>query len=378
MAEEVKSDWDKSEEEWKTIMHKEGKAEERARCWMFVVHTDAENRKEHLYKLDWENTLREMWVTTYWVVGKELGGKLGHAHLQGFVKFKTQKRWKTLKNQLKEIFGKECDFRKVAKTPNKAAAYCRKDNDFIEEGDAPKGAGKRMDMALLKEECARPGMTYKKYLREGTYPHYNPAIIQNMIMAYTPRKRMERKIEWIWGEPRTGKTYFAAESARDMAKTKDMDWGHLDFSNGFFNGYMGEEIVVIDDIKADSIPPKTLLRMLDQEPFTASIKGGQVFWWAKYIFITSIFNPKRFWAKLRAKFPEEGDADQILGRIRYHHWDYPRRPETEERYTIMSPNGIQTFGPVEDDEVMEVFNRIRLSSGLQAQPDNQQHSEDAH
>ncbi|AKV62274.1 putative replication initiation protein [Aretevirus marisnaco] len=83
----------------------------------------------------------------YLCFGRERGDN-NTPHLQGYVILKTKLRL----NNVKALPGfRRCHLEVSRGTPQQAADYCKKDGDFEEFGELPKGQGKRSDFENLKE-----------------------------------------------------------------------------------------------------------------------------------------------------------------------------------------------------------------------------------
>jgi len=74
--------------------------------------------------------LEESTVVTYAIYGKEVGDQ-GKPHLQGFIQFKVKKCFKGIR-QYFDNPGMHLE--KCRGTPNEAADYHKKENDFVEFG----------------------------------------------------------------------------------------------------------------------------------------------------------------------------------------------------------------------------------------------------
>lgn len=79
---------------------------------------------------------------------------------------------------------------------------------------------------------------------------------------------LKAKNIWIWGPSRTGKTYWARHFSNKRIYVKPI--------NKWWDGYDGQEIVIIEDIDPDSC--KHLAHYMkiwsDRYPFTAALKGS--------------------------------------------------------------------------------------------------------
>lgn len=96
-----------------------------SRYWCFTVNN---------YSEDYEQTIQDLIEdhgAEYVVAGREVSLS-GTRHLQGFVIFKQRKRFGAVRRSLPAAH-----IEAARGTPFQAATYCKKENDFIELGEAP-------------------------------------------------------------------------------------------------------------------------------------------------------------------------------------------------------------------------------------------------
>ena len=102
-------------------------------------------------------------------------------------------------------------------------------------------------------------------------------------------KRQAPLIMWFYGATGSGKTRKALEMAEEL---KLRLWISND-SLKWFDGYCGQEIAVLDDLRKDILPTWAfLLRLLDRYPLIVQIKGGFVKWVPRIIIITCPVAPE--------------------------------------------------------------------------------------
>lgn len=95
------------------------------------------------------------------IFGKEIG-KQGTPHLQGFVSFRSRKRL----NQVINLLGQcHCS---IAKYISESIEYCKKEKDYFEFGEKPKGRGNRSDLSSFMN-AVREGLKDLKEVRN-TFP----------------------------------------------------------------------------------------------------------------------------------------------------------------------------------------------------------------
>lgn len=98
----------------------------------------------------------------YHIYGRERG-QSGTSHLQGFVVFRSRKRF----NSAKSILGNQVHLEVARGTSEQAADYCRKDGDIFERGSPP-SQGKRTDWELFIDWCRNleSAPTQRELIRE--------------------------------------------------------------------------------------------------------------------------------------------------------------------------------------------------------------------
>ena len=125
----------------------------RAKYWCFTVNNPTTDERAKIVALEDEDAVE------YLVFGNEVG-ESGTPHLQGFVAFATRVRL----TQVKQSVSARGHF-EVAKFPEKAAEYCKKDGDFVEFGVLTLKKGKRSDLDMFKDDV-KIGVLTVKELRE--------------------------------------------------------------------------------------------------------------------------------------------------------------------------------------------------------------------
>lgn len=151
--------------------------------------------------------------------------------------------------------------------------------------------GKRSDLDAV-QDTIRNGGTIAKVAEEhfGCYVKYHRGIERAMSLLLAPRNFKSEVIVY-WGETGSGKTRRAMES--DNAPT----WIYS--SDGWFDGYVGDEIVLFDDFGGHEFKITYLLKLLDRYPMRVRIKGGFVQWCPKTIYITSNVDPNLWYPNAR-------------------------------------------------------------------------------
>ena len=221
----------------------------------------------------------------YHICGKEVG-ESGTPHLQGYVVFKTKKSLPQLKKLLPRA---HWEIRKGSH--EEARDYCKKEGDFIEDGDEPMskkaqgsagGAAEKRRWADAREAAKKgkfeeiPDDIYCKYT--GNF-HF---IARQHMQAPPSLDAMDN--HWYVGPPGAGKSRTA----------RDENPGYYDKPcNKWWDGYTDQETVIIDDFdKNHSVLGHHLKRWADHYPFTAEIKGSAINIRPKKIIVTSNYLPE--------------------------------------------------------------------------------------
>jgi hypothetical protein len=144
----------------------------RAKHWCFTVNNPASAERERIIALGEDDSVE------YLVFGNEVG-ESGTPHLQGFITFVDRMRLAQLKKTVSDRGHFE-----VAKFPEKAAEYCKKEGDFVEFGSLVVVKGKRSDIDAFKDDVQRSKLSVKE-LREAhsivfaKYPQFCTQYIQD-------------------------------------------------------------------------------------------------------------------------------------------------------------------------------------------------------
>lgn len=231
----------------------------------------------------------------YGVIGKEVG-ESGTPHLQFFLYFKNAKTFSVVK----KLCGDKAHLEITKGTPKQAADYCKKDKDFTEWGETPKGQGKRSDIDDIKDLVKETGKLREVVLEARSVQSYRMAEIY--LTLHEQRRTWKPKVEWYFGESGAGKTYAAYQSFESDDVYESMATAK------WWNGYDAHECVLIDEMRKDFCKFHELLRLLGEYGFKVETKGGSRQFLAKHIVITSCFSPLEY-------FEGREDIYQLIRRI---------------------------------------------------------------
>ena len=110
--------------------------------------------------------------------------------------------------------------------------------------------------------------------------------------------------EWHWGATGTGK------SRGTRARYPD---AYIKSCNMWWDGYAGEEVVIIDELSPDKVSADRMKMWADHHPFVAESKGGMMRIRPKKIIVTSNYS-------IEEVYPGAKDVDAIARRFKVHHY----------------------------------------------------------
>lgn len=118
---------------------------------------------------------------------------------------------------------------------------------------------------------------------------------------------MERTCNVFWGTTGTGKSRRAWEEATMDAYPKDPN-------SKFWDGYQGQDSVVVDEFRG-TISISHLLRWLDRYPVIVEVKGSSVCLRASRIWITSNLDPRKWYPEA-----DQETVDALMRRLTVTHF----------------------------------------------------------
>nr|AGG39818.1 replication-associated protein [Diporeia sp. associated circular virus] len=265
-------------------------------------------------------------ISRYAVAANEVG-ECGTPHIQAYVallkdKKQRQAGWKKMLPRANLKFAKG--------TERENALYVKKGEqtkaEFAAFKDAGPNYGKNLDLIFEHGTMDHKGLDGTLFncataIAEGTvtvdeiakeYPETFVRFHRGMreLEAIGDRKKFRNwrtTAEWVHGFTGVGKSY-VWESAYDpekmfVMKAEDKGWS---------DGYTGQPIVIIDELRKGQISYAMLLKMIGSGPYWLSNRGrAPTPFLAKHIYITSCYHPRDLYNDL------DGDdsIDQLLDRL---------------------------------------------------------------
>lgn len=229
----------------------------------------------------------------------------GRPHHQGFLYFNQPKQ--SYKKIGKLLGNSNC--RPCKGNLEQNEAYCSKSNELIEFGNKP-SQGERKDLAMLKDDILNNTITSEDIMCTNpmTYHLYGRTIDKLEDVALRKKYRSWMTIgSWYYGEAGCGKSEHVF---RDFDPSTHYVFPN---DNGWWDGYKGQEIVIFDDFRGNTIAYAELLRLCDKYPMCVKRRGREpVPFLAKHIMITSALHPSCVYTNLH----QDDRLDQLYRRFK--------------------------------------------------------------
>lgn len=200
----------------------------------------------------------------YLCYGFEIGDKTNYHHYQGYVQLKEEMDF----NDLHKILHPTAKFIISRGSVAQAIDYTKKDGKWQEFGQVRK-QGQRCDLEKVREDIDN-GATALDIARAGfgTWCRNYKAFALYADMVGPSSFKRDPTIVFLQGPPGTGKTTKVQELyPYAYMKAPGHPW---------WNGYYGQEEVIMDEFRSDTIKPCDLLAMISPAPYQHNIKGSCV------------------------------------------------------------------------------------------------------
>jgi len=221
--------------------------------------------------------------SVYFVVGKEIGEK-GTPHLQGYTLFRESHTLSSVKDRLSQ----RCHLEAARGSSHDNRTYCTKGGDSIQFGKCP-GKPDKKDRDTLAREWrsklgeGRSGISEFADENPGVFAWSGHTLLRNSLGIAGAVPRPNISVRWIYGAPGVGKSRFAHEQLPNAyIKEPRTKW---------WNGYLLEKEVIIDDFGPCGIDINHLLRWFDRYKCYVEVKGDMCPLCAEVFIVTSNFHP---------------------------------------------------------------------------------------
>lgn len=284
-----------------------------------------DGHKKNAYVFTWNNypasahELLQRFKFTYLVYGEEKAPETGTPHLQGFIRFTSARTIAAIQKSLKPhafsfLEKAHCEDEPWKAIPDK---YCKKDGNYHEFGTKP-AQGKRTDLKNIKQ---LRDTNVRTLIENGTIQNYQQLKFAEALQKYAPlHHRDPPTVLWFWGNSGTGKT-------REAMTYPDP---YINDLGQWFDGYSGQETLILDDFRPHQIKFNELLRLLDRYPRRLAVKGTSVQLEAKTIIITAPASPAALY----------GYTDKQWLNPKLPCWQLKRRLTEIKYFEDIEPNGV--------------------------------------
>lgn len=226
---------------------------------------------------------------SYICFGKEIG-ESGTRHLQGFIRFRTEKSQKQCREVLKLLDPRPAHVEIMRGTFEQAIEYCKKGGDYFEWGTAPMSQKQKGDAS--KEIWSDVIDKCKKNDIQGLIDNYPKIYVtcHSQITSIISKSTSciddlkEHQVFWLYGQSGSGKSYLPRNLGYPVYnKGINKWWDQFDQS--------GDVITIIDDVDKKFVVDwqMYLKQWNDLYYFLAETKNGTRRIRPRWIFITSQF-----------------------------------------------------------------------------------------
>lgn len=216
------------------------------------------------------------------IYGREVGDS-GTPHLQGCVSFKTTKRLSSLKKICARSHWERCvDF-------EAAVNYCMKEDAAPFIKDSRRSKGVRTDLEEAAAIMLESGEAAVAEAYPSQYIRYHGGFRALKRAKLTSRGLDDQApvVTWLFGDTGTGKTKYVY----DECKANGWSLFVAHDTAKWWDGYLQQDAVLIDDMRNSWCRFADLLKILDRYPRDVEVKGGFVPFKSANIFITSQYPP---------------------------------------------------------------------------------------
>lgn len=182
-------------------------------------------------------------------------------------------------------------------------------------GASPKKKSRRQSYRVSEEQATMllTGQTDKCLSTMTATEALSFSKVINQASEIVPDRVLRPLVLWLYGPTRVGKTSLALLLQRRLQVPTH--WQGLEENGKFWNGYNGQEIIVLEEARPHSLPMATFLRLANEAPYRVEIKGSSRPVDSPLIIITTPSPPWNFWPESVDQPGHVNDINQVLGRI---------------------------------------------------------------
>ena len=212
----------------------------------------------------------------------------------------------SVKNLSKLIAGAHFEICKGSLADNEK--YCSKEGSYTEIGDKPE-MGRRSDLLQVRDDIKDGRITSEEIAMNNPELYHLFGRTLNKIEDICLRRKYRdftTKGLWLYGATGSGKS---EKAFKDFNPTTHYV---VPNDNGWWDGYTGQETVIFDEFRGDTLKFSELLRFIDKYPMTVKRRHREpVPFLAKLVIITSALPPHKVYCNL----DRDDRLDQLYRRI---------------------------------------------------------------
>lgn len=274
----------------------------------------------------------------FFICGRELAPSTGTPHLQGY--FEVSKAVLISVLQKWTCFdGQGCAILVAKGTAEQNRVYCSKGGNSVSYGEpisvSKSGQGARTDWAQMRDMIRTKATdeAIADELPHLLYPHVTKLPVwRGMHDKMTRTWKTIPKI--FFGPTRAGKSFTMRLEAEALAASEGWRIFTKSDSSKWWDGYSGEEIILIDEMDGSFFSWKALLRFFETGSYRVEFKGGSVEFLGRIVFMTTNDHPECWYKNhpwddsnaFRARIEEFGELRIFSGRTRDMNGDYVYNP----------------------------------------------------
>jgi hypothetical protein len=234
--------------------------------------------------------------------GQETCPKTGRLHHHAIVYFKDAVSYK----KIHKLFHSGMDI-ELLRSQKAAEKYIVKEKDTIYKKGTPPEQGRTKHVAI--REHFKEGGTMKELLQRD---ELLPTISRSMKFTaacklhFTPDRKEQTKLIWIWGPPRTGKSYRAEKIARDLCG----DEFHVQCNTmgEWWDGYEQQKVCIIEEFRGQIALARFLSLFCWQPKIKVQVKGHSEKFTSQWIIVTSNLSWEETWNQEAKNYAVNIDA----------------------------------------------------------------------
>lgn len=274
-------------------------------------------------KASLENALRDITPTFYGALCVSAEGNK-HGHIA--VHFEKAKRLQAVAKLLGNAHTEP-----QRGTKEQAINYIEKNGAFAEKGEKilayfgnkasmHDASGEQVNMQAIFQAVKKGTITASnldEYIYTNAKTESQARAIEsayNRALCMCGNEQRHVTVVYVEGETGSGKTRGAYERYKDIFRTSVSDRTSFPF-----NGYRGQKVLLLDELRPNQYKPAELFQILDGYPMSVDIKGGRVPAMWETVVITTAMRLDDWYKDDKGKYTQDNNRKQFERRISYHY-----------------------------------------------------------